>query len=102
MKREEMQSKGLKETSTYIHCLIEEATAKVGAKNVILGGLSQGCAAALITMLTWTGEPIGAVFGMCGWLPFARSLEEIAIQKRDEDIEDDIFNWDDEVEGTHL
>lgn len=36
---------GVRETSGYSHGLLGEAINKVGAKNVILGGLSQGCAA---------------------------------------------------------
>ncbi|KAG6995854.1 hypothetical protein G7Y79_00041g078060 [Physcia stellaris] len=75
--RRELQTNGLRETSAFIHSLLREAIHEVGAKNVILGGLSQGCAAALIALLTWDGEPIAAFFGMCGWLPFRKPMEEI-------------------------
>jgi hypothetical protein len=54
----------------------------VDAKNVVLWGLSQGCAASLVALLTWDGEPFGAVVGMCGWLPFRKHLEEIASNER--------------------
>ena len=50
----------------------------MGAENIILGGLSQGCAAALIATLLWDGEPLAAVFGMCGWLPYRAHMQEIA------------------------
>lgn len=53
------------------------------AQNVILGGLSQGCAAALIATLLWDGEPLAAAFGMCGWLPYRGHI--------DNGDEDDIF-----------
>ena len=43
-----------------------------------LGSLSQGCAATLISILLWTGEPLGAVFGMCGWLPLRHHMADIA------------------------
>lgn len=76
--RPEWQIEGLRETSTYIHSLLRDAVAEVGAKHVVLGGLSQGCAAVLIALLTWEGEPIAAAFGMCGWLPFRRQMEELA------------------------
>ena len=69
---------GLRESSKYIHTLLTEAVQEVGAENVILGGLSQGCAATLISILLWTGEPLGAVFGMCGWLPFRHHIADIA------------------------
>ena len=69
---------GLRESSTLIHELLTEAIQEVGAENVALGGLSQGCAATLISILLWTGEPLGAVFGMCGWLPLRHHMADIA------------------------
>ncbi|KAL8635284.1 MAG: hypothetical protein Q9228_007208 [Teloschistes exilis] len=76
--RVELQIPGLRETSAYIHSLLQTAIDHVGAENVVVGGLSQGCAAALLSLLTWNGEPIAAAFGMCGWLPFRLQLEEVA------------------------
>ncbi|KAK3171233.1 hypothetical protein OEA41_003317 [Lepraria neglecta] len=75
--REELQIQGLRETSAYIHDLLEKEIALVGAKNVVLGGLSQGCAASLISLLTWQGEPLAAAFGMCGWIPFRKRMSDI-------------------------
>ncbi|KAI4256318.1 MAG: hypothetical protein L6R42_006298 [Xanthoria sp. 1 TBL-2021] len=77
--RTELQVQGLRETSAYIHSLLQSAIYQVGAENVVLGGLSQGCATALIALLTWDGEPIAAGFGMCGWLPFRKQMEDIVI-----------------------
>ncbi|KAL8832512.1 MAG: hypothetical protein Q9170_004845 [Blastenia crenularia] len=69
---------------------------QVGAKNVVLGGLSQGCAAALIALLTWGGEPIAAGCGMCEWLPFRMPIEDIASSDSFEDnkdgVDDDLFD----------
>ena len=76
--REELQIDGLRETSAYIHDLLWTEIDLVGAANVVLGGLSQGCAASLIALLTWPGEPLAAAFGMCGWLPFRGHMEDIA------------------------
>lgn len=75
---EELQSQGLQESTAYIHGLIRAEIAKVpgGASNVVLGGLSQGCAASLVSLLLWEGQPLGAMFGMCGWLPFSTRLLE--------------------------
>lgn len=74
--REELQIAGLRETTLYLHQLLRSEIAIVpgAAKNVVLGGLSQGCAASLVALLLWEGEELGAVFGMCGRLPFAESL----------------------------
>lgn len=67
----------------------------MGAENVILGGLSQGCAAALVATLLWNGEPLAAVFGMCGWLPYRAHMQAIAettaAENADEEDEDDPF-----------
>lgn len=74
--REELQIEGLRETTLYLHELLRSEIALVpgGAKNVVLGGLSQGCAASLVALLLWEGEELGAVIGMCGRLPFDESL----------------------------
>ncbi|KAH8756345.1 Alpha/Beta hydrolase protein, partial [Diaporthe sp. PMI_573] len=74
--REELQIEGLRETTLYLHQLLRSEIAVVpgGAENVVLGGLSQGCAASLVALLLWEGENLGAVVGMCGWLPFTKSL----------------------------
>lgn len=76
--REELQVPGLCETTAYLHSLLRTEIAAVpgGAANVVFGGLSQGCAAALVALLLWEGEALGAVVGMCGWLPFAARLNE--------------------------
>lgn len=74
--REELQIEGLHETTKYLHQLLRAEISIVpgGAKNVVLGGLSQGCAASLVALLLWEGEDLGAVVGMCGRLPFAERL----------------------------
>jgi predicted esterase len=76
--REELQIPGLCETTAYLHGLLRAEIAAVpgGAANVVFGGLSQGCAASLTALLLWDGEPLGAVVGMCGRLPFAAGLTQ--------------------------
>lgn len=76
---DEMQISGLTETVVFLHDLIRKEVSLVpgGANNVILGGFSQGCATSLVSMLLWDGEPLGAVVGMCGWLPYRKHLEDI-------------------------
>ena len=77
---------GLQQTTEYLHDLLRREIELVpgGARNVVLGGISQGCAASLVAILLWEGEPLGALVGMCGWLPFVHSL-----QYRDEAAEND-------------
>ena len=89
--REELMIDGLRETSIYIHRLLREAAKEVGATNVVLGGLSQGWAAALVSLLTWEGEPLAAAFGMCGWLPFRQHIVDIADPQTPSDLGEDPF-----------
>ena len=56
-----------------IHDLLRREIETVGAENVFLGGLGQGCAAGLIALMMRKGrEPLGGFVGMCEWLPLAR------------------------------
>jgi predicted esterase len=86
--REELQFDGLRESSQYVHSLLKAEIAEVGASNVFLWGLSQGCAISLIAWLLWEGETFAAVIGMCGWLPLRKRME-IAIS---EDIGTEVNN----------
>ncbi|KAK0636375.1 Alpha/Beta hydrolase protein [Bombardia bombarda] len=72
---------GLQKTVGYLHALLRKEIALLGeggAQNVVLGGISQGCAASLVVMLLWDGPPLGAVLGVCGWLPFEGGLSKVA------------------------
>lgn len=81
------QVEGLRETTAWVHRLMRREIEAVGAENVVLGGLSQGCASALISLLLWKAEPIKAVFGMSGWLPFQHVLQLAA----EPELKDDVF-----------
>ena len=99
--REEQQSEGLRKTTLFLHQLIKKEIAIIGVENIIFGGLSQGCAAALIATVLWDGDPLGAVFGMCGWLPYCRRLQERAMGIKDNQPveivqDDDFFTREDE------
>jgi len=76
--KEHLQAQGLLETSAYLHDMLRDEIEIVGASNVVLMGLSQGCAASIVAMLLWTGEPIRALVGMCGYLPFRKRMHESA------------------------
>lgn len=84
-RREEIQIEGLRESTSYIHEIIADEARLVGYNNVILGGLSEGCAAALYASLTFTltnppqnntNTALGALIGMSGWLPFQHRIVE--------------------------
>lgn len=91
--RSELQLEGLQESSQFLRNLIEDeaellsndSTFGDGYSRVVIGGLSQGCAASVFCLLggLLTGEdsgvrkPLGGFIGMSGWLPFERELAEI-------------------------
>ncbi|KAJ4360063.1 uncharacterized protein N0V89_000622 [Didymosphaeria variabile] len=81
-----LQVPGLRETSTYLHGLLQQEINVVGAPNVALVGISQGCASSLVATLLWDGEPFGALAGMCGYLPFRKGMADLMMdEKEDED-----------------
>ncbi|KAJ7503168.1 Alpha/Beta hydrolase protein [Mycena galericulata] len=76
LERQHIQYDGLRETTLFVHDLINQEAQHVGVSRVIIGGLSQGCAAALHVLLNFHGEqPLLGFVGMSGWLPFAEIFE---------------------------
>jgi len=75
-KSQHLQVEGLAASTTYVHKILKNEIAIIGKENVVLWGLSQGCATSLASLLSWDGEPFGAVVGMCGWLPFANLIKD--------------------------
>jgi predicted esterase len=77
--REELQRPGLQETVTYIDMFLEQEAKLVGRENVLLGGLGQGCAAALCALLVFQEsdgdkrKAVGGFVGLSGWLPLRQS-----------------------------
>jgi len=94
-KRQDLAREGLNKSCKYVHGILRKEIALIGEKNVVLWGLSQGCATSLTSLLTWDGTPFAATVGMCGYLPFSNFIKEIAEVKgsQDED-DDDIFGND--------
>lgn len=90
--RTDLQIEGLCETGEFIRGLIDQEARILGEggyKKVILWGLSQGCAAGILTLLGgWPDmteeKSLGAFIGLSGWLPFEQQLCEI-------------FGYDDEI-----
>ncbi|KXH56036.1 acyl-protein thioesterase [Colletotrichum salicis] len=78
---EEMLWGHAKEMIVFIHSLVEDEAIRVGATGkVMLGGFSQGCAAALLCLLMWRGKPLGGILGMCGMLPMAGVMSEALVK----------------------
>jgi lysophospholipase II len=74
--REELQVEGLQQSVAFIHQLIQAEAKHVPLANIVLGGISQGCATAVHAMLSLKGQNIGAFVGFCGWMPFASSIQD--------------------------
>ncbi|PMD65623.1 alpha/beta-hydrolase [Hyaloscypha bicolor E] len=80
---------GLNKSCRFIHGLLEAEIEAVGKENVVLWGLSQGCATSLASLLVWDGKPFAAVVGMCGWIPFGNELVKIGRGHGDKGLEED-------------
>ncbi|KAI0377210.1 acyl-protein thioesterase [Hypomontagnella monticulosa] len=89
--RQDVQLRGLTESLPEIHELINEESKKVPRENIIIGGMSRGCAMALICLLT-LDSPLGGFIGMSGWLPFRQEIEDAA--KDDMGSDDNPFSSD--------
>ena len=98
--RECLQFEGLRESVAFVHELLRAAINEVGASNVVLWGLSQGCATSLISLLLWDGEPFAACIGMCGWLPLRVRLEEACADSNDGELDDPFARAENEPKST--
>ncbi|KAF3918656.1 hypothetical protein AA313_de0205223 [Arthrobotrys entomopaga] len=88
--REHLQVDGLRETTEVLHHLIrEEVEDGIPLEKIVLGGLSQGCAASVYAMLTFEGGSLGGYIGMSGWFPFVKYVngsEKDEKRKGEEDV----------------
>ena len=93
---EVVQIEGLRDSSLHVREIIEEELNVIPAENIVLVGLSQGCATALFTLLTYRipnpgkKDPpprLGAVVGMSGWLPFEKRIVELLSAIQDDEKE---------------
>ncbi|KAI8940749.1 hypothetical protein NX059_002014 [Plenodomus lindquistii] len=76
-KGSEEQKKGLWESVAALRKVVEDEAAIVGGMhNIILAGISQGCATAIFTMLT-SGWGVGGFIGLAGWMPLAREMSDV-------------------------
>lgn len=84
---------GLNRSCGFVHGILREEIETVGRENVVLWGLSQGCATALMGLLAWDGEVFAGVVGMCGWLPYANDIIRIAGGEKGGEEDDDLFGF---------
>ncbi|KAI1772967.1 acyl-protein thioesterase [Hypoxylon cercidicola] len=73
----DVQLRGLTESLPEILGLIDAESQKVPRENIIIGGMSRGCAMALICLLI-LDSPLGGFIGMSGRLPLQREIEDVA------------------------
>ncbi|KAF2262276.1 alpha/beta-hydrolase [Lojkania enalia] len=89
--KQNIQVKGLRESVKYVHGLLDEACKEVGGQNVVLMGLSQGCATGLVSLLLWKGEKLGGFVGMCGWCAFRERMLDAIVDVENGEGNDDVF-----------
>ena len=98
--RQELQVEGLRESGAFISQFILEEAKAVTLENVIIGGLSQGCAMGLHVLLSLETDVVedgalGGFVGMSGWLPFRIDLEGIVEPSCENPSDDDPFERND-------
>ncbi|KAF2823998.1 phospholipase/carboxylesterase family protein-like protein [Ophiobolus disseminans] len=72
---DEGQKESLKSSAAQILNVIGEESGGIGAENVILAGISQGCATAVYAILA-KGARVGGFFGLCGWMPLFADIQD--------------------------
>jgi lysophospholipase-2 len=75
--QEEIQKEGLRESVSAILELIHQEAKIVPLERIFLGGISQGCATAILALLCG-GMRLGGFVGLCSWMPFRAGAMDIA------------------------
>ncbi|CAK7271092.1 hypothetical protein SEPCBS119000_004423 [Sporothrix epigloea] len=92
----ERQLQGLAESAREMRQIIAAELEKVPPQNLIIGGLSQGCAMSLAVLLSLE-HPIGGYIGMSGYLTYQDDLESVI---KDDSDNDDPFSHPSEQQDT--
>ncbi|RYP14231.1 hypothetical protein DL765_006511 [Monosporascus sp. GIB2] len=99
--RQETQLQGLAESVVELSELLRLEMVSISPQNIILGGISQGCAMALSFLLA-LDHPLGGYIGMCGYLPFQKDIEDAVSDESMAEIdEDDPFASEDDDIDPH-
>ena len=72
----EIMCTGLRDSICDIVDIIMSEASIVGIENIVLGGIGQGAATALMTMLIG-GQNLGAFIGLGGWMPFRDEIQAV-------------------------
>ncbi|PLB51485.1 alpha/beta-hydrolase [Aspergillus steynii IBT 23096] len=108
--RTELQVDGLEETNRFLRTLVDDearlfkesnSTTEDVYSRIVIGGLSQGCAASIFGLLGGFSGRLGGFVGMSGWLPFESEIVESWNLDVEDDGQDDNdpFAHDDEDDG---
>jgi lysophospholipase-2 len=73
---EEIQKEGLRESVSAILELIHQEAKRVPLERIFLGGISQGCATAILALLCG-GMKLGGFVGLCSWMPLGAGIMDI-------------------------
>ncbi|KAF5581945.1 acyl thioesterase 1 [Fusarium pseudoanthophilum] len=78
--RQDLQIPGIRQSVSYIKTILDQEIERLGGdtSRVVLGGISQGAAVAIWTLICLDSveRPLGAFFATNTWLPFASSIEK--------------------------
>jgi len=91
--KRETQYDGLADSTEHLLKIIKAELELIQPEQIILGGLSHGCAMALSLMLG-LDVALGGGVGMSGWLPFQRDIADLLSSQLDLSNEepDDVFD----------
>lgn len=90
--KQDLQMEGIRASVRYLEGILESEIERLGglAANVVLGGISQGGAIGMWTMLCTSGKKTlpGAFVGASTWLPFAADIDKVLGGNQHEPHED--------------
>lgn len=75
--REDIQVDGIRESIAEILDLICNEASLITSERIILGGISQGCAVAILALFRGRIK-LGGFLGLCSWLPFQSQIITLA------------------------
>lgn len=86
--RQDLQMPGIRESIRYLEGVLAQEIERLGGRTerVVLGGISQGGAIGLWTLLCSeriSARGLGAFVGASAWLPFAPSIERFLLGEKD-------------------
>ncbi|KAL8903876.1 MAG: hypothetical protein Q9171_007246 [Xanthocarpia ochracea] len=75
--QEELQIEGLRDSIKHILDIISKEVESVPPSNIVLLGISQGCATAIHALLAGQYR-LGAFIGIAGWMPFHKHIADLS------------------------